>query len=352
MVGIVTGIVIGTIAGMVITASAFGYTAKNAGQRSRASSLQRRASNKKLRGKRLDRALIKNYKRQITAIKWGQMPLMEKVNAFGYAVNKDDDFAPLWEQSNMMGASNSTLRKLSICKSRIKIAELKNKKVGKWQKKRDKIIKSYGVGPMKEMGWMESMPKLGGGEFVNRIKGYGSRESGSYVGGVDNEIRYQMAATSDDTKGYDPGDLFQKAQSTFRGRTTDSGSEFSRFGINYPITSELMSDRFVVGVGSADVGASKMFLSSKCVILANACSKLSENPNMKKVQIIDDSQSGKEKVKYLTRSQFADYIQKFSASKEGKKGFDALEKLDDSQAKAIQETLNDYMTSFNSNIQR
>ena len=95
-----------------------------------------------------------------------------------------------------------------------------------------------------------------------------------------------------------------------------------------------------------------MFLSSKCVILANACSKLSENPNMKKVQIIDDSQSGKEKVKYLTRSQFADYIQKFFASKEGKKGFDALEKLDDSQAKAIQETLNDYMTSFNSNIQR
>lgn len=345
MVGIVTGIVLGTILGAAVATGVAGYTAKKAGQKTRASSVQRRAQQGKLRGKRLDRALAKNYKRQITAIRWGQMPLMEKVNAFDYAVNKDSDFEPLWEQSNYLGVSNRQNRRLAVCKSQIKIAELKNKNVGRFQKRRDKIVSTYGVGPMKTMGWIESLPRVGGGEFVNQIKGYGKKDSGAYTGGVDNEIRYVMAATFDPNVGYDPSDLFQKAQQTFRKTSTDSGVSFLRFGINYPTTAGLVPDRFVVGPRK------DMFQTSKLVILANACSKLANNTDVKKVQVIDESQPKKNRVKYLTRTQFADYVSTYFKN-EGKSGMKALEALDFEQAKEIKNTLSNYTAAYNIDIQK
>ena len=204
------------------------------------------------------------------------------------------------------------MKKLAICKSKIKIAELKNKKVGALVKTRDQQISKNGAGPMKTMGWMESMPKVGGGEFVNRVKGYGAKEGGTFVGGIDNEIRYQMAATSDDTKGYDPSDLFQKAQSQFRNNMPTTRATFKRFGVNYPITAGLVPDRFVVGNNKEMYGLSKL------IILANACSKLSENKDMKKVQVIDDAADKNERVKYLTRSQFAQYASAYVNSESGR----------------------------------
>lgn len=346
MVGIVTSIVIGTLAGMAVSAAAAIYGSVKGAPRDRAAKLQKKAYEGKLTGKRLNKALVRNYNRQITALKWGRMPLMEKVNSFSYKVNRDDDFADLWEANNTTKKDKKSMKKLAICKSKIKIAELKSKKVGKWQKQRDKIIKSYGIGPMKTMGWMESMPKLGGGEFVNRIKGYGAKEGGIFVGGIDNEIRYQMAATSDDTKGYDPSDLFQKAQTQFRNSMPTTRATFKRFGVNYPITAGLVPDRFVVGSNNT------MFSLSKLVILANACSKLSENKDMKKVQVIDDVAAKNDKVKYLTRSQFAQYASEYVNSKSGKIGLDALKKLDCEQAQAIQDTLSNYVASYKTDIEK
>ena len=145
MVGIVTGIVIGTLAGMAISAAAAIYGSVKGAPRDRAAKLQKKAYEGKLTGKRLNKALVRNYNRQITALKWGRMPLMEKVNSFSYKVNSDDDFADLWEANSTTKKDKKSMKKLAICKSKIKIAELKNKKVGKWQKKRDKIIKSYGI---------------------------------------------------------------------------------------------------------------------------------------------------------------------------------------------------------------
>lgn len=346
MVGILTGIVIGTLAGMAISAAAVIYGSVKGAPRDRAAKLQKKAYKGKISGKRLNKALVRNYNRQITALKWGRMPLMEKVNSFSYKVNSDDDFADLWEANSTTKKDKKSMKKLAICKSKIKIAELKNKKVGKWQKKRDKIIKSYGIGPMKEMGWMESMPKLGGGEFVNRIKGYGAKEGGTFVGGIDNEIRYQMAATSDDTKGYDPSDLFQKAQSQFRNNMPTTRATFKRFGVNYPITAGLVPDRFVVGNNKEMYGLSKL------IILANACSKLSENKDMKKVQVIDDAADKNERVKYLTRSQFAQYASAYVNSESGKTGLNSLQKVDCEQAQAIQDTLENYVESYKTEIEK
>lgn len=98
MVGIVTSIVIGTLAGMAVSAAAAIYGSVKGAPRDRAAKLQKKAYEGKLTGKRLNKALVRNYKRQITALKWGRMPLMEKVNSFSYKVNRDDDFADLWEQ--------------------------------------------------------------------------------------------------------------------------------------------------------------------------------------------------------------------------------------------------------------
>lgn len=346
MVGILTGIVIGTLAGMAISAAAVIYGSVKGAPRDRAAKLQKKAYKGKISGKRLNKALVRNYNRQITALKWGRMPLMEKVNSFSYKVNSDDDFADLWEANSTTKKDKKSMKKLAICKSKIKIAELKNKKVGKWQKKRDKIIKSYGIGPMKEMGWMESMPKLGGGEFVNRVKGYGAKEGGTFVGGIDNEIRYQMAATSDDTKGYDPSDLFQKAQSQFRNNMPTTRATFKRFGVNYPITAGLVPDRFVVGNNKEMYGLSKL------IILANACSKLFENKDMKKVQVIDDAADKNERVKYLTRSQFAQYASAYVNSESGKTGLNSLQKVDCEQAQAIQDTLNNYVANYKTDIEK
>ena len=338
MVGILTGIVIGTLAGMAISAAAVIYGSVKGAPRDRAAKLQKKAYKGKISGKRLNKALVRNYNRQITALKWGRMPLMEKVNSFSYKVNSDDDFADLWEANSTTKKDKKSMKKLAICKSKIKIAELKNKK--------DKIIKSYGIGPMKEMGWMESMPKLGGGEFVNRIKGYGAKEGGTFVGGIDNEIRYQMAATSDDTKGYDPSDLFQKAQSQFRNNMPTTRATFKRFGVNYPITAGLVPDRFVVGNNKEMYGLSKL------IILANACSKLFENKDMKKVQVIDDAADKNERVKYLTRSQFAQYASAYVNSESGKIGLSSLQKVDCEQAQAIQDTLNNYVASYKTDIEK
>lgn len=346
MVGILTGIVIGTLAGMAISAAAVIYGSVKGAPRDRAAKLQKKAYKGKISGKRLNKALVRNYNRQITALKWGRMPLMEKVNSFSYKVNSDDDFADLWEANSTTKKDKKSMKKLAICKSKIKIAELKSKKVGKWQKKRDKIIKSYGIGPMKEMGWMESMPKVGGGEFVNRVKGYGAKEGGTFVGGIDNEIRYQMAATSDDTKGYDPSDLFQKAQSQFRNNMPTTRATFKRFGVNYPITAGLVPDRFVVGNNKEMYGLSKL------IILANACSKLSENKDMKKVQVIDDAADKNERVKYLTRSQFAQYASAYVNSESGKTGLNSLQKVDCEQAQAIQDTLENYVESYKTEIEK
>lgn len=346
MVGIVTGIVIGTIAGMAVAATATIYGSVKGAPRNRAAKLQKKAYEGKISGKRLNKALVRSYKRQITALKWGRMPLMEKVNSFSYAVNRDDDFADLWEANSTSKKEKKNMKKLAICKSKIKIAELKNKKVGALVKTRDQQISKNGVGPMKTMGWMESMPKVGGGEFVNRVKGYGTKDGGTFVGGIDNEIRYQMAATSDDTKGYDPSDLFQKAQSQFRNNMPTTVATFKRFGVNYPITAGLVPDRFVVGNNKEMYGLSKL------IILANACSKLSENKDMKKVQVIDDAADKKERVKYLTRSQFATYASAYVNSESGKTGLNALQKVDCEQAQAIQDTLNDYVANYKTDIEK
>lgn len=346
MVGIVTGIIFANFAVAAILGEVVRRVLRDGAPRYRAAKMQKKAREGKLTGKRLNKALVRNYKRQITALKWGRMPLMEKVNSFSYKVNSDDDFADLWEANSTTKKDKKSMKKLSICKSKIKIAELKNKNVGKWQKKRDKIITSYGIGPMKEMGWMESMPKVGGGEFVNRIKGYGAKEGGTFVGGVDNEIRYQMAATSDDTKSYDPSDLFQKAQTQFRNSLPTTRATFKRFGVNYPITAGLVPDRFVVGNNKEMYGLSKL------IILANACSKLAENKDMKKVQVIDDAADKNERVKYLTRSQFSQYASAYVNSESGKIGLDALKKLDCEQAQAIQDTLSNYVASYKTDIEK
>ena len=346
MVGIVTGIFIGMFAGAAISAVTAIYGSVKGAPRNRAAKLQKKAYKGKISGKRLNKALVRNYKRQITALKWGRMPLMEKVNSFSYAVNRDDDFADLWEANSTSKKEKKNMKKLAICKSKIKIAELKNKKVGALVKTRDQQISKNGVGPMKTMGWMESMPKVGGGEFVNRVKGYGAKEGGTFVGGIDNEIRYQMAATSDDTKGYDPSDLFQKAQSQFRNNMPTTRATFKRFGVNYPITAGLVPDRFVVGNNKEMYGLSKL------IILANACSKLSENKDMKKVQVIDDAADKNERVKYLTRSQFAQYASAYVNSESGKTGLNSLQKVDCEQAQAIQDTLENYVESYKTEIEK
>lgn len=351
-VGVVTVAV--AIATLVIGLGgwALDKTRRNGNQRARTANAEKDIVMGKKMGKSRDKALRKIYKRQITAIRWGRMPLMEKVNSFNFKVNEEDSgFAPLWEQSNLMGSSNSTLRKLSICKSKIKIAELKNKNIGKLnelRKKKDEIIEEYGKGPMKEMGWIESITKSAGGKYLSKLKGYGPlEEGGTYAHGEDYEVRYQMAATSDDTKEYDPGDLFKKALSKFRNNLPTTRATFKRFGVNYPITERLVPDRFVVGNNKT------IFNVSKLIILANACSKISEDPDLQKVQVIDESQSkNSDKVKYLTRSQFAQYVSAYVSSESGKKGLEDLTKIDKSQTKAIQDTLSNYVASYKTDIEK
>lgn len=329
-------------------------TRRKGNQRARTANAEKDIVMGKKMGKSRDKALRKIYDRQITAIRWGRMPLMEKVNSFNYNVNKDSAFAPLWVESNLLGSSNRGQRKLSICKSKIKIAELKNKNIGKLnklRKKKDEIIEEYGKGPMKEMGWIESITKSAGGKYLNQLKGYGPLEGGTHARGEDYEVRYQMAATSDDTKGYDPGDLFQKAQSQFRNNLPTTRATFKRFGVNYPITEGLVPDRFVVGNNKT------IFNVSKLIILANACSKISEDPDLQKVQVIDESQSkNSDKVKYLTRSQFAQYVSAYVSSESGKKGLEDLKEIDGtegkSQAEAIQNTLKNYVKAYKTDIEK
>lgn len=347
--GIVTFIVFGTLAGAALVAGFVKYGLDNAGPRSRTANTEKDIVMGKKMGKSRDRAMRKIYKRQKNAAKLGIMPLMEKVNSFNYKVNEENSgFAPLWEASNLLG-SNKGQRKLSVCKSTIKIKELKNKKVGKWQKEKDKIVEEFGEGPMKTMGWMESIQEAGGGKYLNLVKGYGEkREDGTYSEGADYEIRYQMAATSyKEAKGYDPNELFGGALKQFRNNLPTTRATFKRFGVNYPISSQLIPDRFVVGNNKT------IFNLSKLMILANACSKFSETPGLTEVQVIDESQSkNSDKVKYLTRSQFAQYVSAYVNSESGKKGLEDLTKIDKSQTKAIQDTLENYVESYKTEIEK
>ena len=121
---------------------------------------------------------------------------------------------------------------------------------------------------------------------------------------------------------------------------------FKRFGVNYPITAGLVPDRFVVGNNKEMYGLSKL------IILANACSKLSENKDMKKVQVIDDAADKNERVKYLTRSQFAQYASAYVNSESGKTGLNSLQKVDCEQAQAIQDTLENYVESYKTEIEK
>ena len=325
----------GVMIGSAVTA------AKNANQTKRAASLQKKAIKGDLSGRKLAKALLKNYKRQIVALRWGNRPLMERVNFFDYNVNDDPDFKRIWDKSSL----DKSWRKLGICKSKKKIAELKRRGVGKAAKKVKKMEAKFGVGPMKTMGWTEAeyLSRSAGGQYVNRIIGYGTEnEDGTYGSGVDNEIRFQMIATSDDSMGYDPGDIFQQLQKNYRKRKNDRGAEFSRFGISYPTTSRLNPDRFVVGVSPYVASSSEIFCVSKIVMIANACAKLVENPNVKKVQIIDESFFGGQVVRVVERQQFAEQAKKILKSK----GMKWLNALDSEQAKAVKETIDNFTTTY------
>ena len=70
------------------------------------------------------------------------------------------------------------------------------------------------------------------------------------------------------------------------------------------------------------------------------------------VQVIDDVADKNDKVKYLTRSQFAQYASEYVNSKSGKIGLDALKKLDCEQAQAIQDTLSNYVASYKTDIEK
>ena len=70
------------------------------------------------------------------------------------------------------------------------------------------------------------------------------------------------------------------------------------------------------------------------------------------VQVIDDVAAKNDKVKYLTRSQFAQYASEYVNSKSGKIGLDALKKLDCEQAQAIQDTLSNYVASYKTDIEK
>ena len=116
----VTVIVLSNLVSMVVATVGCIYGLVKGAPRNRAAKLQKKAYKGKISGKRLNKALVRNYKRQITALKWGRMPLMEKVNSFSYAVNRDDDFADLWEANSTSKKEKKNMKKL-FAKERLKM---------------------------------------------------------------------------------------------------------------------------------------------------------------------------------------------------------------------------------------
>lgn len=339
---LVIGIVVGTLAGLVLGTGGCTSLARNVFPSKRAAKLQQKAVAGKYRATKLNRKLIKNYKRQKMALKLGRMPLLERINHFKYPVNGDRDFDKVWDTT----IADKSWKIIGIAKSEKKIAELKGKGVQKATRKVRNIVSRKGKGPMKTYGWTEG-EKVGsaaGNGRVNFIQGYGQENvDGTFDSGVDNECLYQMFATSDVTKyGYDPGDLFKNAQDEYRNQRTEENGRFSRFGIDYPTTSSLCPDRFVVGDGSSN----KMFTTQKLVMLANACAKLEENPDVKKIRIVDESKSGKKRVSVIAREDVGDYVKDFAKSFAGKSALSALRRIDSNQATAIVDTIRGFVPDF------
>lgn len=350
MFGLLTGIVVGVIAGAAAMVGATVSVAKYSNQTKRTASMQKKAVKGSLTGRKLQKALLKNYARQSTALLFKNKPLMERVNYFKYKVNVDRDFNKIWDKS----ITDKSWRKLGICKSKKKIAELKKRGVGKATKKIEKLQAKYGIGPMKEMGWTESkyITRSAGGGYVNHVAGFGRENAdGTYEAGVDNEVRYQMIATCDDDWEYDPADIFQKSQDHYRKMTNDIGAKYTRFGIDYPRTAALGPDRFVVGCDSEWSCDDKIFQISKLVMIANACTKLVENPDVKKIRVIDESMKEKKyKVKIIQRKDFFEYIQKYIKGY-GKSALKALSKIDEEQSDAIRDTLDNFAVSCGKSIE-
>lgn len=293
------------------------------------------------------------YKSQIVAMRFGRKPLMERVNHFNFRVNKDDDFDKIWDNS----IADKSWRMIGIAKSKKKIAQLKlnralakNRGVNKANSKLGSVTKKTNElkdGPMKKYGWIESEKPSAGGGFANPIAGYHKinekRELEEANG--DYEVRYQMIAARLEDVGYDPGDIFSKAQNKYRHYHGD-GAKFSRFGIDYPTASGQGPDRFVVGGDHNVAYDNKMFQTLKLVMIANACAKIlaqkDKDSPINKIRVIDESASKKNRCRIIQKSEFADYIQKYLNSSSGKTALKALQKLDPEQAEKIQETIQNF----------
>lgn len=355
MVGVLTATICGVIAGAVVACVVEEVTRRNIRPGKRAAKMQANAfknpTSKSYSGKKLNKKLIKNYKRQNMALFFRRKPLLERVNYFKYNVNQDG-FDQLWDAS----INDKTWRIVGRAKSKKKIAELKGsqKEIKKAQKRVNKVIGENGIGPMKKMGWTEAT-KLGGmagGGYVNRVAGYGVRGlDGVYESGVDNEVLYQLIANCEPEKtSYDAGTIFKATQDAFRGKAEDGS--FSRFGVDYPLSSTLPPDRFVIGNVSSDiVERSKMFSINKLVMLANACHKLSNNPDVEEIRIIDESRFlNKNKVQVIKREDFADYINDYVKKSNVMREFAKLEKpnkkgkrkIKDGTIQAIKDTINSF----------
>lgn len=347
------------------------FTAKKISPSKRAAKLESRMAGEKYSGKTISRKLIKNYNRQKTALHFHRKPLMERVNYFKFSVNGDDDFNQIWDKRT----TDKTWRMIGIAKSKKKIAQLKLEKASnslqrsKAQRKLNKANKQiaklaeFGKGAMKDYGWMEAgyLAKSAGNVFVNTLHQYDKDDKSK----VDNEVEYQMIATRNKEEyGYDAGDIFGKLQKKARSgklkgalgssKYKNAGASFKRFGIDYPTTSEFSSvpDRFVVGekfwksnIKATLMHANIMFGSLKLVMLANACAKLSDDKDMKKIRIIDESKI-RNKVQVVNREDVAEYIQNFINSQKGQLALKTLLTIDKGQAQAIQETIQGFDSSI------
>lgn len=353
MVGLTSLIVLGLISAACLTTGAGVFGMKHRSPVKRAAKIERKIKEEKyLRDSTPTKKLIKMYKSQIVAMRFGRKPLMERVNHFNFRVNKDDDFDQIWDNS----IADKSWRMIGIAKSKKKIAQLKlnkalakNRGVNKAKSKLGSATKKTSElknGPMKKYGWIESKKPSAGGGFANPIAGYYKiNENELEEANGDYEVRYQMIAASLEVVGYDPGDIFSKAQKKYRHYHGD-GAKFSRFGIDYPTASEQGPDRFVVGGDHNVAYDNKMFQTLKLVMIANACAKIvaskDKDSSIDKIRVIDESASKKNRCKIINSKEFADYIQKYLKSSSGKTALKALQKLDSKQAEKIQDTIQNF----------
>lgn len=349
MVGILTGIIVGVIAGASLVSGAGIFTAKNAGTRTRMSSFQRKVETGKIQSdsKKAKKKFQKCILKQFHNITFGFADLQTQVNSFRMkrAVN-NDDFADLWKIDNL---KERNLKLLYKYKTKEVYKNFKGKKlslIGRLaQSGRKRAISSRQiVDVMKEKGFMKAAIAQSGIE-------------GSYLlplaktdsGKVYHSCRYQMAADvrrydeNGEEKQFNPNKLFGRIVKRNIESFGVTRSKFVRFNIDYPITKSEKTerpDRFVLGCANIDEN-NLMYQSSKLLVIANACSKL-KNSEIDKVRMIEGVK-GKEKCQIMTREEFKDHVANYFRSGAFLNASEELKAIDEQALKFIEDQIKGFI---------